>query len=124
MVTEFGMSQLGPLTTGVRGESPWLARELGDPKPLSEHLASQVDDEVKKIIDASFEKAKKILKENKEKLDLVAGVLIKKETLDGNEFEELVEKGEKLHQVKETMVEGKAKEEKEDKEEKPPTEPS
>jgi cell division protease FtsH len=121
MVTEFGMSQLGPLTTGVRGESPWLARELGDPKPLSEHLASRVDDEVKKIIDVSFEKAKKILRENKEKLDLVASVLIKKETLEGDEFEELVEKGEKLHQVKETMVEGKLKE---DKKEKSPTESS
>ena len=106
MVTEFGMSALGPLTTGVRGESPWLARELGDPKPLSEHLAAKVDDEIKKIIDASFERAKKLLKQNKEKLDLVAGVLIRKETLEGDEFEELIERGEKLHQVKETMVEG------------------
>src|SRR3990167_5371059 len=68
MVTEFGMSSLGPLATGVRGENPWLARELGDPKPLSEHLAAKVDDEIKKIIDESFEKAKKILRENKEKL--------------------------------------------------------
>jgi cell division protease FtsH len=105
MVTEFGMSQLGPMTTGVRGESPWLARELGDPKPLSEHLAAKVDEQVKKIIDAGFERAKKILKQNKEKLDLVASVLIKRETLEGDEFEELVERGEKLHQVKEQMSE-------------------
>ncbi|MDP2720981.1 MAG: ATP-dependent zinc metalloprotease FtsH [bacterium] len=103
MVTEFGMSSLGPLSTGVRGESPWLARELGDPKPLSEHLAAKVDDEIKKIIDESFEKAKKILRENKEKLNLVASELIKKETLEGDEFEALVERGEKLHQVKEHM---------------------
>ncbi len=105
MVTEFGMSSIGPLSTGVRGESPWLARELGDPKPLSEHLAARVDDEVKKIIDVSFERAKKILKENKEKLDLVASVLIRKETLEGDEFEELVERGEKRHQVKEQISE-------------------
>jgi len=105
MVTEFGMSSIGPLSTGVRGESPWLARELGDPKPLSEHLAARVDDEVKKIIDTCFERAKKIIKENKEKLDLVAGVLIRKETLEGDEFEELVERGEKLHQVKEQISE-------------------
>ena len=101
MVTEFGMSSLGPITTGVRGENPWLARELGDPKPLSEHLAAKVDDEIKKIIDECFDRAKKILSENKEKLDLVAQELIEKETLDGSEFEELVTKGEKLAQVKE-----------------------
>jgi cell division protease FtsH len=105
MVTEFGMSSLGPLTTGVQGESPWLARELGDPKPLSEHLAAKVDVEVKGIIDQSFEKAKKILRENKEKLDLVATELLHKETLEGSEFDEIVDKGEKLHQVKEQVKE-------------------
>ncbi|HEX7456325.1 MAG TPA: ATP-dependent zinc metalloprotease FtsH [Candidatus Nanoarchaeia archaeon] len=105
MVTEFGMSALGPQTTGVRGENPWLAKELGDPKPLSEHLAARVDSEVEKIIGTGFERAKKILRQNKEKLDLVASVLMKKETLEGDEFEELVERGEKLHQVKEQMSE-------------------
>ena len=114
MVTEFGMSSLGPLATGVRGENPWLARELGDPKPLSEHLAAKVDDEIKKIIDESFEKAKKILRENKEKLNLVASELIKKETLEGDEFEALVERGEKLHQVKEHMSGPAAAEEESD----------
>ena len=107
MVTEFGMSNLGPLSTGVHGENPWLARELGDPKPLSEHLAAKVDDEIKKIIDECFAQAKKILRENKEKLDLVATELIKKETLEGQEFEEIVSKGEKLHQVKEKIEEPK-----------------
>ena len=125
MVTEFGMSQLGPFTTGVRGENPWLARELGDPKPLSEHLAAKVDEEIKKIIDVSFERAKKILRGNKEKLGLIASVLIKKETLEGDEFEELVERGEKLHQVKETMVGlPKEVEDKEDKKEVAKAKPS
>jgi len=63
MVTEFGMSSLGPMTTGVHGENPWLAREIGDPKPLSEHLGAKVDDEVKKIIDTCFDRAKKIIRE-------------------------------------------------------------
>lgn len=105
MVTEFGMSALGPITTGIRGENPWLARDMGDSKPLSESLAAKVDDEIKKIIDSRFEEAKKILKKNKEKLTLVAGELIKRETLEGDEFEELVGKGEKLHQVKEQINE-------------------
>jgi len=105
MVTEFGMGELGPQATGVRGENPWLARELGDPKPMSESLASKVDSEVGEIINGCFGKAKKIIKENKEKLDLVANELLQKETLEGDEFEEIVERGEKLHQVKEQMSE-------------------
>jgi cell division protease FtsH len=103
MVTEFGMGNLGPQATGVRGENPWLARELGDPKPMSESLASKVDSEVGEIINDSFSNAKKILRGNKEKLDLVANELLQKETLEGEEFEEIVERGEKLHQVKEQM---------------------
>jgi len=106
MVTEFGMSSLGPITTGVRGENPWVARDVGDPKPLSEHLAAKVDEEIKKIIDECFAESKKIIRKHKEKLDLVASELIKKETLEGDEFEALVDKGEKLHQVKE-QIEGK-----------------
>jgi len=104
MVTEFGMSSLGPLATGVRGENPWLARELGDPKPLSEKLAAKVDDEVGKIISGCFENAKKILRQHKEKLNLVARELLSKETLEGAEFEKILEKGEKLHQVKGQIV--------------------
>jgi len=115
MVTEFGMSSLGPMTTGVRGENPWLAREIGDPKPLSEHLGAKVDDEVKKIIDTCFDRAKKIIRENKEKLDLVASELMKRETLEGDEFSLLVERGEKLHQVKEHMVGAKSEQDKENK---------
>lgn len=103
MVTEFGMSSLGPLAIGVQGQNPWLARELGDPKPLSEHLAAKVDDEIKQIIDSAFDKAKKIILDNKEKLDIVAAELLKKETLEGPEFEELINKGEKLHQVKDQV---------------------
>ena len=107
MVTEFGMSKLGPITTGVRGENPWLAREIGDPKPLSENLAARVDVEVENIINKCFEISKKILKENKEMLNLVASELIKRETLEAEEFELLVERGEKLHQVKEQITDSK-----------------
>ncbi len=114
MVTEFGMSSLGPLTTGVRGQNPWVARDIGDPKPLSEHLAAKVDDEIKRIIDECFVEAKKILRKNKEKLDLVAAELIKKETLEGDEFEALVDRGEKLHQVKEQIESNEGKKEKEE----------
>jgi cell division protease FtsH len=103
MVTKYGMSSLGPMTMGTQGQNPWIAREVGEGKPLSEELAAKVDEEVKKIIDNQFDKAKKILKENKEKLDLVSKELMKKETLEGDEFEALMTKGEALHQVKEAI---------------------
>ncbi len=90
MVTKFGMSPLGPMTMGTQGENPWIAKEVGDGRALSEELAAKVDEEVKKIMDTQFELAKKILLENKKKLDLVASELIKKETLEGDEFEELM----------------------------------
>ncbi len=90
MVTKFGMSNLGPMTMGTQGENPWIAKEVGDGRALSEELAAKVDSEVKKIIDKQFELAKKILKDNKAKLDLVSAELIKKETLEGDEFEELM----------------------------------
>jgi len=111
MVTKFGMSSLGPMTMGTHGENPWIAREVGEGKALSEELAARVDEEVKKIMDKQFELAKKILRENKEKLDLVASELIKKETLEGDEFEDLMNKGEALHQAKETMSEKTEKKE-------------
>lgn len=118
MVTEFGMGKIGPQATGVRGENPWLARELGDPKPMSESLASKVDGEVGEIINDCFEKAKKIIKENKEKLDLVAKELLQKETLEGDEFEEILTRGEKLHQVKDQMSDSSEKSAEEKPEEK------
>ena len=103
MVTKFGMSALGPMTMGTQGENPWIAREVGEGRALSEELAAKVDEEVKKIMDKQFEVAEKILRENKEKLDLIASELIKKETLEGDEFEELMVKGEALHQVKDSL---------------------
>lgn len=102
MVTKFGMSPLGPMTMGTQGENPWIAREVGEGKALSEELAAKVDLEVKKIMDSQFELAKKILRDNKEKLDLVANELIKKETLEGDEFEALMSQtkaSEKLSEI-------------------------
>lgn len=103
MVTKYGMSELGPMTMGTQGENPWIAREVGEAKPLSEELAAKVDTQVKMIMDVQFELSKKLLSDNKEKLALVASELIKKETLEADEFEDLMTKGEALHQVRETV---------------------
>ncbi|MCL5411782.1 MAG: ATP-dependent zinc metalloprotease FtsH [Patescibacteria group bacterium] len=90
MVTDYGMSEIGPIAIGFREDAPWVARELGEAKGYSEELAAKVDNQVKKIIDDCFERAKKILRENKDKLDLVATELMKKETLEGPDFELLL----------------------------------
>lgn len=89
MVTQYGMSDLGPVTLGIREDMPWVAREMGDTKNYSEVMASKIDEQVSKIIDAAFSKAKKILLDNKAKLDEIAHELMKRETLDGPEFEAL-----------------------------------
>jgi cell division protease FtsH len=89
MVTQYGMSDLGPMTLGHRDDMPWVAREMGESKNYSEVMASKIDDQVKSILDTAFSRAKKILTENKAKLDEIASELMKRETLDGPEFEAL-----------------------------------
>ncbi len=89
MVTQYGMSDLGPVTLGLRDDMPWVARDMGESKNYSEVMAAKIDVQVSKIIDSAFERAKKILRENKAKLDQIADELMKRETLDGPEFEAL-----------------------------------
>lgn len=92
MVTQFGMSRLGPMTLGLREEAPWIAREITEVRGYSEEMSSRIDEEVKRIIDEAFGRAKEILTKNRATLDLIAAELMKKETLEGGEFEELVRK--------------------------------
>ncbi|MEK7595649.1 MAG: ATP-dependent zinc metalloprotease FtsH [Patescibacteria group bacterium] len=90
MVTEFGMSDLGPISYNSEGSRYWLAMQMGESKPYSEEMASKIDQEVRKIIDKSHEDALKILTEHKDKLIKVAQELMLKETLEAEEFETLV----------------------------------
>jgi cell division protease FtsH len=90
MVTKFGMSSLGPVAIGLQEDAPWVAREMGAGQGYSDELASKVDSEISKIIEACFKNAKEILVKNKKKLDLVASELMKKETLTQPDFEALM----------------------------------
>jgi len=91
MVRELGMSdELGPIAYGEEEEHAFLGRELAEHKGYSDHVAAKIDKAIKGIIIEAKKKAKKILKDNKKILDKVAKELIKKETLTGEEFEELV----------------------------------
>lgn len=88
MVTQYGMSdRIGPMTLGVGQEEVFLGRDLAQSKEYSEETASIIDEEVKSIIDIAYKTAEEILRRNIDKLHAVAGVLLEKEKIDGDEFE-------------------------------------
>lgn len=92
MVTRYGMSDtLGPQVYGKRDELVFLGKELGEhEKNYSEEVAAKIDKEVNQIMASAHKKAKEILTKNKAKLKLVADELVKKETIEGDEFEALI----------------------------------
>lgn len=90
MVTEFGMSDLGPLALRPRPEFGIWPREMFDSVPYSQELAAKVDREVSKIIDGEHGLARKLLKEHLDELHTIAKELLVKETLEGEEFAKLI----------------------------------
>jgi len=91
LVTKYGMSEkLGPVTFGGREEMVFLGREIATEKDYSEEVAAQIDKEVAKFIDDAYRTAKKVLTENRARLNLIAKRLIKKETIERKEFERLM----------------------------------
>ncbi len=93
LVTKYGMSEkLGPMTFGGREELVFLGREIATEKDYSDEVAAQIDKEVAKFIDNAFRTAKKILSEKRKKLDQIAKVLIKKETIERKEFASLMKR--------------------------------
>jgi cell division protease FtsH len=94
MVTEFGMSELGPLTFGNRQDSPFLGRDISRERDYSEEVAAAIDREVRNLVHQNYKETREILSSNREALDRVAEALLTRETLDGAEFEQvLVEAG-------------------------------
>lgn len=90
MVTHYGMSQkLGPMTYGTDEEEVFVGRDLGRSRNYSEEVAAAIDKEMRKIIDMAYQKAEQLLKDNMNKLHVVAEALLEKETLDAKEFEEV-----------------------------------
>lgn len=90
MVTKYGMSEkLGTITFGADQEEVFLGRDLAHAKEYSEETAAIIDEEVKKIVDAGYEKAINILSEHVDKLHAVAKVLLEKEKIDGEEFDRI-----------------------------------
>jgi len=90
MVTEFGMSSLGPISFDGHHGSYFLAKELGEGPLYSEETSAKIDREIREIIDTAHKNAVKILKENRKALDEVTNRLLEKETIDGTEFNEIL----------------------------------
>ena len=88
MVTKYGMSErVGTITLGQNQEEVFLGRDFAQSKEYSEETAAIIDEEVKSIIDYAYKKAAEILNANMEKLHVVAGILLEKEKIDGEEFD-------------------------------------
>ncbi len=91
MVCEFGMSErLGTLTYGKRERQVFLGRDLFEERNYSEQTAVLIDEEIRRIVDACYDRAKRELTIHRPQLDLLASRLLEKEVLDGEEVKELV----------------------------------
>ena len=87
MVTKYGMSEkLGTITFGSGQEEVFLGRDWTQTRNFSEETAAKIDEEVKGIIDHAYVAAREILSNNMDKLHAVAGVLLEKEKISGEEF--------------------------------------
>jgi len=90
MVCEWGMSDvLGPVTFGKEDRQIFLGREMGRVKEYSEATAILIDQEVKKLVESALDRARALLRRNVDKLHKLAGALLERETLSGQEVDEL-----------------------------------
>jgi cell division protease FtsH len=93
MVCQWGMSErLGAMTFKQGEEHPFLGRELTEPKDFSEHTAQVIDEEVQRIVHDMEKKAREVLEPNRDKLDAIAKALIKHETLENKDIDEILER--------------------------------
>ncbi len=95
MICEFGMSEvLGPITFGRRQDAQvFLGRDIARDRNYSEEVAYSIDKEVRRLIEDAYEKTETMLKDNLDKLHLIANALIEKETLEASELEQLMKDG-------------------------------
>jgi len=91
MVTEFGMSAgLGPVAYGQKDELVFLGREIGEQRDYSDETARLIDEEVRRIVEEAYQRARSILEAHRETVDKVAQRLTEVETLEGDELQALL----------------------------------
>jgi len=93
MITEWGMSdELGPMTFGNKQEQVFLGRDIARDRNYSEAVAFAIDKEVRRIMEESYKRAEQLLRDNLDKLHLIDETLMEKETIEADEFAELMKK--------------------------------
>jgi cell division protease FtsH len=90
MVCEYGMSNLGPLTFGKKEEQIFLGREISQHRDFSEDTAIKIDQEVRKLVNEQYERARSIITENRDTMIRLAESLLERETLDGVQIRRIV----------------------------------
>ena len=91
MVTRWGLSgRLGPLTYGEEEGEVFLGRSVTKHKPVSEETARLIDEEIRSVIDANYDRAERILRENLDKLQVMAEALVKYETIDHEQIDDIM----------------------------------
>jgi cell division protease FtsH len=90
MVTEFGMSELGPLALGHTESQPFLGRDLGHTQDYSDVVAAKIDAEVRRLVEEAHDEAREILMKYRKKLDLMVVRLLEKESLEKEEVAEIL----------------------------------
>jgi len=93
MVTEYGMSSLGPVQFEHQESSVFLGRDYNKSRNFSSQVAYQIDEEIRKIISEQYEVTTNILKDNRQLLDLIANALLEHETITKEQIDYLVENG-------------------------------
>ncbi len=90
LVTRYGMSELGPRTFGHKAETVFLGKEIQEERNYSEKTAEDIDKQVTKFIQGAYQTTENILKEKKEILEKITQTLLEKETLEQEEFNQIV----------------------------------
>ena len=116
MVTEYGMSKLGPMMLEEPSGNTFLGRDYTKNRNISDIVAHEIDEEMRNIINNCYEKTKKLIKENEDLLELIATTLLEEETITKEQIDSLVKTGHLPNDDTKTV--SKEKEEKEKKEEK------
>ena len=125
MVTEYGMSSLGPMMLEEPDGNTFLGRDYTKNRNISDTVAHEIDEEMRSIINNCYEKTKKIISENKDLLSLIANTLLEEETITKEEIDFLVEQGhlpevetkkeeEQVNEIKEDAKKSKKTTKKED----------
>ncbi|MTJ21929.1 MAG: ATP-dependent metallopeptidase FtsH/Yme1/Tma family protein [Dolichospermum sp. UKL201] len=91
MITRFGMSdRLGPVALGRQQGNMFLGRDIMSERDFSEETAAAIDEEVRKLVDTAYIRAKEVLVNNRKVLDEIAQMLIEKETVDAEELQQIL----------------------------------